>query len=744
MLDKPAETEAALVSRQDGFRRIEPGPAVPEAMGLRIALAVLRRHTWPFIACILFIPLTAFIAIRQVTPLYTATGALIYEPSEYKVRELQSILRADPVTDAVMASQAEILRSLHIAQRVAERGNLYDNPEYNHALRPPSIWHQWLTDLRDLLDIEPEAQTNPLVIGPKLDDARNATMMAVQANLRASAVKFSRVIEVTFTSEDRVVAAAGVNNAMDAYIRDQYGAKQRAVRRATEWLEKRAAELRAEVQQSEDRIAAYRARRGLAQGMHATMDQEQMSHLSEDLVRARSELANADARLDAARGRAGAAAQAAISPSVVQLRAQQDLLTAQLQGQQARLGPRHPEAESLHRQLAEVQRTVAAEEQRVIAATEADVRAARERVASLEQNLQKAQAEEDRNAQAQIPLNAMIRDVEASRSQLQAVLERIQQTAQQAAIETPDAHEISQALPPDEPTWPRTVPMLAAAGAAGVLLGLVLVYVLHLVDRTIISGADLRTITGLPCFALLPQVGGRALRGVRIEDYVVRRPFTAFAEQVRALRAGLSLGAHRPRVIAITAARPAEGKTIVALSLGRSARLSGERVVAVECDLRQPSFDRRMQGDHGPGLADLLRGDVVLEGVLRKDSLTGMAYIPAGKVGSDAIGLFMSDIMGRMLQTLRRDYDLVLLDAPPVQATTEARVVASMADATLLCVRWHSTPRATISYVIALLEELHASVVGTVLTRVDPRTHVRSGHADAEVYHRRTRSNHRR
>jgi capsular exopolysaccharide synthesis family protein len=253
------------------------------------------------------------------------------------------------------------------------------------------------------------------------------------------------------------------------------------------------------------------------------------------------------------------------------------------------------------------------------------------------------------------------------------------------------------------------------------------------------SSSDLRTATGLPCFALLPQVTGRALGVLRIEEYVVRRPLTAFAEQMRSLRAGLWLGVHRPRVIAITAARPAEGKSTVTLCLGRSARMSGERVVAVECDLRQPSFQRRLQGDRGPGLADLLRGEATLEAVLRKDSLTGMAYVPAGKVGGDALGLFMSEAMGRMLQTLRQDYDLVLLDAPPVQATTEARVVASMADATLLCVRWRSTPGATLSYTIELLEEIHANVVGTVLTRVDPRAHVRSGHADAEVYHRRYR-----
>ena len=93
--------------------------------------------------------------------------------------------------------------------------------------------------------------------------------------------------------------------------------------------------------------------------------------------------------------------------------------------------------------------------------------------------------------------------------------------------------------------------------------------------------------------------------------------------------------------------------------------------------------------------------------------------------------------MARLLQTLRQDYDLVLLDAPPAQAVTDARVVAAIADATLLCVRWRSTPRGVVLHARELLEEAHANVVGAILTQVEVRVHVRSGYADAEVYHPR-------
>jgi len=725
-LAAPAATSLVGIPRQGG-----------EILSAGTLLAILRRHRTAWLVTTLLVTLLGIVALHRITPQYTASGMLIYEPNEYKAQALQSVRREGPTTEATMASQAELLQSLRIAQRVAERGHLDTNPEFNPALRPPSLTQRVLGWFSSSPPAEPAAQ------GPRLDTSGNATLLAVQAALKAHPVRFSRVLEVTFTAHDPVIAAAAVNNAMDIYIKDQYGAKARAVHRATDQLQQRAAALRQETQRHEDAIAAYRARLGLFQGMHAGIDAEQVTHMTEDLVRARTELANADARLDAARGRAGAAAQAAIAPSVVQMRAQQDQLAAQAQIRQGRLGQSHPEAEGLRRQTEAAQRTVAAEIARVVSSIEAERRAAKDRVATLEANVRTAQEEADRTARAQIPLNALQRDGDAARAELQAVLMQIQQTAQQAAIETAEAHEISQALPPDHPSWPPSGPMTLAAGGAGVLFGLLVVYCRHLMDTSVNSGEDIRATTGLACFALLPEIGKRARGHLRMEDYAARRPLTAFAEQIRALRAGLWLGAHRPQVIAITAARPAEGKTVLTVSLGRSAKLAGEKVLLIECDLRQPKFNRIFGAEAAPGLSELLLGTARLEDLPRADPLTGLAYIAAGKPGGDMLSLFLSDAMTVLLKTVRAQYDLILLDTPPVQAMSEARVAAAIADAVLLCVRWRDTPRSVLRHALDLLRETHANVIGTVLTRIDPRAHVRSGSADAEVYHRRYRAYYR-
>ncbi|HST76435.1 MAG TPA: hypothetical protein VLJ20_13745, partial [Acetobacteraceae bacterium] len=311
MLDRPADANAATgpPHHASAPRRAEAarGPRAREVPG------ILRRRKWAFLLAVVLPPLLALVGLGQITPRYTATGTLIYDPSEYSARELQSILRVDPTTDAVMASQAEIVRSLPAAGRVAERFVLDRSPEFNWRLRPPSlagrlrtalvsVWQDWFG-------------TGPAMLPEPMPDAvRRAVVQAVQNAITVRNLKQTRLIEVSFTTENPEFAALAADMAMDIYVTSQLDAKFDAVKRASEWLRGRVADLRREVQEGEDRIATYRAREGLVQGVQAGLATEQVSRLNADLLQARGELAQSQARLDVARGSNGGAAQAAISP----------------------------------------------------------------------------------------------------------------------------------------------------------------------------------------------------------------------------------------------------------------------------------------------------------------------------------------------------------------------------------------------------------------------------------------------
>ncbi|MDI3307124.1 MAG: polysaccharide biosynthesis tyrosine autokinase [Acetobacteraceae bacterium] len=715
-------------------------------MTVTALLAALRRRRWVLILCATLFPIVAYIATKQLTPRYTASTTVMFEPTEYAARELQSILRDESTTDAVLASQVEVVRGLPVARRIVRRFNLTDRPEFAWWLedqeRVNTPWYR----LRDALaqrvaaispDLASLIAPEPPAEAPPEETAEIQAAETVRDKLLVQVVRNSRVLQIQFTSEDRRLAADVANYAAELYIADQLEMKFQAVRRANDWLDGRVAQLRQEVQGLETRIAELRASSGLTRGVNAGLSTEQLSRINTDLIEARNQLATAEARLAAARTGSGSDLTALGASNLVQQRSALDTARSELERLQAVLGSNHPDVRAARSKVNDLQRAVTTETTRVVQALDAEARAARARVRSLEEALRQQQEKVNQNQTAENQLAALEREAEASRSLLKAVLERSQQTVAQTAIEKPDARVLSPATVPNSPSFPKVTTFVAAALVLGVMFGLLVIWFLEQADSTIRTGDEVRSALGLPCLALVPMLKRGLLGRHRVEDYVVRKPLSPFAESMRTLRAALWLGAEPPRVVVITAARPGEGKTTTAVALARSAAMNGERVLLIDCDVRQPSLGHIFRAEGAAGITDLLLGQAVLERIIRRDHLSSLDYIPAGAAEIHSLGLFMSEAMAGLLDRVRRDYDLIVLDAPPALAMADARVVARLADATLLCIKWRDTPRSVVRNSLGLLEEAHARVVGAALTQVDAKVHGRSGYADAEVYHPR-------
>jgi capsular exopolysaccharide synthesis family protein len=709
-------------------------------------IAALRRRRWVLILCALLFPIAAYIAAKEMTPRYTAATTVMFEPTDYAARELQSILRDETTTDAVLASQVEVIRGLSVARRIVRQFDLTESEEFGwwvtEAKRVDTLLYRWQDALaRRLGSISPSlaelVAPNPPEPKPPEEEANIAAAEAVRNRLQVQVVRNSRVLSIQFTTEDPKLAADVANMAAELYIADQLEMKFTAVRRANDWLDGRVAQLRQELQLTENRIASLRTSSGLTRGVSAGLATEQVSRINTDLIESRNLLATAEARLNAARAGGGADLTALGAANLTAGRAARDEARRELERLQATLGSNHPDVRAARSRLSETERAVGGETGRVVQALDAEARAARARVRSLEEALRSQEARVNQSQSAEIQVAALERDAEASRSLLRAVLERSQQTVAQTAIEKPDARVLSPATIPGEPSFPKVTLFVVAATILGVLFGLLVIWFLEQADSTIRSGEEVRAALGLPCLALVPMLRRGLLGRHRVEDYVVRKPLSPFSESMRTLRAALWLGTEPPRVVVITAARPGEGKTTTSVALARSAAMNGERVLLIDCDVRQPSLGRVFRCEGAPGVTDLLLGQALLERIIRRDHLSSLDYIPAGAAEIHSLGLFMSEAMAGLLDRVRRDYDLIVLDAPPALAMADARVVARLADATLLCIRWRDTPRSVVRNSLGLLEEAHARVVGAALTQVDAKVHGRSGYADAEVYHPR-------
>jgi capsular exopolysaccharide synthesis family protein len=748
MLDRPVESRPPSNERKPQLRTPAPvaTPIEPEGLTVTALLAALRRRRFVLVLCALLFPIAAYIAAKELTPRYTATSTVMFEPTDYQASELQSILRDETTTDAVLASQVDVIRSLSVARRIVRQFDLTDREEFawwvSEAKRPEELLYRiqdgiarriatLSPDLADL--IAPEAP----VPRPSAERAEISAAEKLRDKILVTVVRNSRVLTIAVTTEDAQLSTDIANMASDLYISDQLESKFNAVRRASEWLDGRVAQLRRELQTTESRIADLRSRSGLTRGVSAGLGTEQVSKINTDLIDARNQLATAEARLAAARRGGGADLTALGASNLTGARAARDDARREVERLQATLGVNHPDVRAARSRLAEAERNVGGETGRVVQALDAEARAARARVSSLEEALKTQESLLNQSSGAEIQVAALERDADASRSLLKAVLERSQQTVSQTAIEKPDARVLSPATVPGRPSFPKIPLFVAAATILGILFGLLVIWFLEQADSTIRSGDEVRSALGLPCLALVPMLKRGLLGRHKVEDYVVRKPLSPFSESMRTLRAALWLGSEPPRVVVITAARPGEGKTTTSVALARSAAMNGERVLLIDCDVRQPALGRVFRCEGAPGVTDLLLGQALLERIIRRDHLSSLDYIPAGAAEIHSLGLFMSEAMAGLLDRVRRDYDLIILDAPPALAMADARVVARLADATLLCVRWRDTPRSVVRNSLGLLEDAHARVIGAALTQVDAKVHGRSGYADAEVYHPR-------
>lgn len=687
-----------------------PGLVLPAMRPPAAQWLTLRRHWRLVLSCAISIPAFAAIALAMLPASYIATGIVLYDPAGAGLPGSPAATQQSGLDeDAVTASQGAIIASLPAAAAIAQQLALANNPAFNPALRQRRFPFTLLP--------RPASQTGAGLAGE------------VQGRLGVSVLPGSRVISVSFTAPSPHLAADAANLAMKLYLDHERETSFQALTDAQDWLEAHSAIVQQQLNDSETALARARAGAGMVQGTQATLTAETASRLAASLVGAQAGLAMAQARLNAANHAGGdaAAANAAIAPNLLPLRTQQAQLAAQLHSLASEYGADYPPLVTVRAQLGALAGQIAAETAREMDAARAEVAADQAQVTTLQTAMAQARTQSQTQDEEAAPMRALEQRAEAGRDMLRAMTLQAGQLAQDASLTKPDARILSDAAMPLHPVSRHAPLVLGASLVLGLCLGVLLAGLLDTLDTSVRSGSALRGEFGLICHALLPETENPA-------EASLIAPFSLYAEQLRALRTGLGLGQGQSRILAVTAARPDEGKTTLCIALARALAAAGLKVLAVDGDLRQPSFNAIFAISGKPGLAEHLAGQAGLADCVVRDRLTPLDILPAGSQSRAGLNLFLSPALPALLGALREDYDIILLDAPPAFALAEGRVLARLADSALLCVRWGHTPRPVVHGAITLLQEAGVSLAGAVLTRVDAKAHGRSGHADAEFY----------
>lgn len=704
---------------------------------LRDAVSFAWRE-WKFIGVVAaVVMLVGVVLLLRQTPLYTATSEILLDRPREKVAGTEAILSDVNLDVAMIESQMAIIRSSVFLRRVVEKNHLApDQSTGTAAASPPAPPHSAVLDtVRSLF---PSAdRTSNISVADLGSDAIPSNELGPIAALKG-AISVSRVAQrgyvlgISVTDPDPTRAAQLANAVADAYLVDKLDARFEAAKRAEAWLSERLSGLRDQLRDSEEAVAQFRAAHGLVQQNGASLTQQQLSELNAKLVDARADAAQKKARVDllssvvAKGGSVQSIPDIGSSAALMTLRQQASTLSAQEADLLARYGAAHPLVVNIRAQQRDVERSIGAESARIAASIRNDYELARARLDTLEKSVQQATGQINVDDATAIRLRELERTAAVNKTLFEDFLQRSKVTAEQSTFEVRDARVITPAMVPQLASSPRPVRFLGVAAFVGLFLGIAGAYVRERLNAGFTTPQQVEEMLGLPVLSSVSHLRARDLTVnkavVPIYDYPAVRPLSRYAEAIRGLRSGIRMTDVDlpPKVIQLTSAVPNEGKTTIALSLAASAAMAKIKVLVIDADLRHPTASRDLKSEKENGLVDLLMGHVEESEVVRFHEGPGYWMLPAGSHTQNPSDLLSSERMKSLIAGFRENFDLVVIDSPPVGPVTDPVVVAQFSDKIVLVVRWGSTARELIKQCVNQLPG-QRKVAGVVFNHVNDR-----------------------
>lgn len=740
------------MAQADGF-----GDSAPKGANLadqiRWARGVVWRGKGLLLAVILLFTVPALVYLQQLTPRFTAVAEVLIEAPDggETLLDRNSPMRAR-LNESSILTESQVLASTPLLRRVIERLNLQQDPEFNARLRQPDGFArimQWLDPVSWLPEDWRAANADQAQLSEaaraEIDAARITNSIIARLQIRPQ--RRAYVIEIAFTSESREKAARIVNTLADLYVVDRLEAGFDETRRVTGWLSERLEGLRRDVSAAEAAAESWRAANNLRRKgeRQVTVSDQQLTELNSRLVIGRADMAQKQARLEqvraltSGRGSVETAFDVLQSPLIQRLREQEVTLQREMSEAQKTYGDRHPRLIALRADLGEMRTRISQEVQKIAASVANELEVAATGVRTLEREIGELRRVSDSAGGAEIRLRELERDADTSRELYQSFLGRFKRDAEQESIQRANARVLSPATIPTAPSYPRKRAILMAVFALSAAFGVGLLFLLDRLDRAIRSSDEAEALTGLPVFAAIPLLRKKSKSGIA-EDDVVHRPRSALADAFRTLRTALVLRDedHDIKVLMVTSSVPEEGKTFTALCLARLFAKSGERVLLIDGDVHRPRLHKPLNLEGGQGLIQLLNGAAPLADLVQRDGLGELDFLPAGTTTVEKQAeAFNGPGMAQLLDQLRPLYDRIILDAPPVLAVADTRLLATLADRVLYMIRWNKTPRDAVRMGIKLLREARAPLAGVALSQVDPRKHSRYGYGDYGQYYGR-------
>lgn len=569
------------------------------------------------------------------------------------------------------------------------------------------------------------------------------------------------ILEMQADSTDPRLAAAYLDTLAEVYIEENLKSRWNAVHETETWLERQLTDLREKLENSQGKLQQYARQSGLLfVNSDETVAEQRLRQLQGELSEAEADRIAKQSGFELIEQGAGTALPE--SPQVLNLRAYERRLTelrTELAELDATFTPAHPKVKRVVAQIAEMEAAVTQERAVLMEQASDDYQAAVRRQDLLSTTYDRQARLVSDHAVKSIHYDILRREVDTNQQMYDALLRRVKETAVASALNAGNVRVVDRAQVPAEPIGPNHVLHGVMGGMLGGFIGLLAVMVRARVDSKLRVPADVAYWMRSPELGVVPAadagVSHRALRGRSLRLRVrysrgrdgglaLRRPsqrrlpppgpfqierlaeasdFSPMAEGVRAaltsvLFAGNGRNPHT--VLAVTSPSPEDGKTTIACNLAISLARIGKKTLLIDADFRRPRLHEVFGVSNEEGLTGLLRrtGGERMSGLreaVQTTSIDGLFVLPSGPMDALASREIYSKRLPLLLEVLRNEYPVILIDTPPMMQIADARVLAQLADAAVLVVRAGRTTRAAARDAEERLTRDGTRVLGVVL-----------------------------
>ena len=686
-------------------RRSPEEPPAAERRTLRDYFIILRERLWIALPLALLVSIGMAYYQARETPLYSARGTMRFEKPERVVVQQE-------VVDPTVASEADLQTYLHVFNSGSLRARVVS------SLTPD--------ELRLL--------QRPFVARAKAGEVPPPPGAAL-GQVEARAIRNSYLIAVTATHEDAEAAAFVVNRFIDQFMQDLMENVGGRTDVAVEFLQRRAEELRVEAEAAEQRLQSYQRKHNLLSLDGSTnIVQDRLLTVNNALQAARldririEELHNQVQSFIRENRNLLELAYISGHGTVPALRTQLDTLRQTQSVLADRYLERHPRMIEVANQIAVAEEQLRGAVGLAVADLRTSLDKARSDEAALEREYAANEQEQLRLRDLAVEYRSLENQATVAKNTYIQILDRLNQTTTSRNLEKVPVRPLDRATVPSQPFTPNMNRIAKSSVAVFFLVFVGVAVGLSFMDDRIKSAWDVESFLGAQLLGIIPDLS--AVKDGEKHALVLDNQQAPGTEAFLSVYSSVKIHSKLdfPKSVLVTSTIPGEGKTLVSCNLAGSFARNGKRTLLIDCDLRRPMLHRHFKQENTAGIIPWFEAGGTVE-----DNLEHNPHLGIRKVGDNLwllcsggrsrtpTALLESPAFAQLLERLGREYDLVVVDSPPVGAVTDSLLVAERVDEVIYVCRFNRAYRKHIRQYVQALQNGKTELLGVVLNGLSPR-----------------------